>query len=223
VHPCTPVTSTDVHPSMPVRSTVAHTCATVRNTTVHGCVVVLCTGVHPMHACFPHLGAPHVHGSPNYSRALVHVKHSIARALGGPPSQNPLVRPSVQALPKKEPLATVQEDTTTNLKLVDPESAGSISQNLQISPQISRPITLAAGTNEVAMWALQLYIVPFSKLPYSILGAPSIHFPIRLQPRDQDPATYTVTFPGPPSILGPRGAFFSHHAQVRMLMFKIIK
>jgi hypothetical protein len=50
--------------------------------------------------------------------------------------------------------------------------------NLQISPQISRPITLAAGTNEVAMWALQLYIVPFSKLPYSIPGAPSIHFPI---------------------------------------------
>jgi hypothetical protein len=155
-----------------------------------------------MHAYFPHLGAP-MHDSPNYSRTLVCAKHLITHALGGPPSQNPLVRPSVQALPKKETLTTVQEDTTTNLKLVDPKSAGSISWNLQISPQTSRQSTMAAGTNEVAMWALQLYIVPFSKLPYSILGAPSVRFPIHLQPWDQDPTTYTVTFPGPPSILGP--------------------
>jgi hypothetical protein len=82
---------------------------------------------------------------------------------------------------------------------------------------------MQAGTNEVALWAPQLYIVPFSKLPCSITGAQSIYFLIHLQPRDQDPATYTVTFPGSPSILGPGGAFFSHHAQVRMLMFKIIK
>jgi hypothetical protein len=54
-------------------------------------------------------------------------------------------------------------------------------------------------------------------------GAQSLCFPIRLQPRDQDPTTYTFTFLESPSILGPRGAFFSHHAQVHMLMFKIIK
>jgi hypothetical protein len=50
---------------------------------------------------------------------------------------------------------------TTNLALADPESAGSISQNLQISSETSRPLTTTAGTNEVALWALQLYIVPF--------------------------------------------------------------
>jgi hypothetical protein len=82
---------------------------------------------------------------------------------------------------------------------------------------------MAIGTNEVAMWALQLYIVPFAKLPCSITGAWSIYFLICLQPRDQDPATYMVTFPESPSILSLRGEFFSHHAQARMLMFKIIE
>jgi hypothetical protein len=42
-------------------------------------------------------------------------------------------------------------------------------------------------------------------------------FSIRLQPRDQDPVTYIIPFPGPFSILSPRGTFFSYYAQVRML------
>ncbi len=74
----------------------------------------------------------------------------------------------------------MQEDMTTNLTLIDPESTGSIYQNLQISPQTSRPSTTALGTDEVEMWALQLYIVPFAKLPYSILEAQSVRFLIRL-------------------------------------------
>jgi hypothetical protein len=52
-----------------------------------------------------------------------------------------------------------------------------------------------------------------SKHPFSDLSLP----------QDQDPEIYKVTFPGSPSILGPGGAFFSHHAQVHILMFKIIK
>jgi hypothetical protein len=52
------------------------------------------------------------------------------------------------------------------------------------------------GTDEVALWSLQLYIVPFSKLPCSITGAHSIHFLIHLQPWDQDPTTYTTKFLG---------------------------
>jgi hypothetical protein len=48
---------------------------------------------------------------------------------------------------------------TTNLALTDPESTGLISQNLQISSETSRPLTKTTGTNEVALWALQLYIV----------------------------------------------------------------
>jgi hypothetical protein len=175
-----------------------------------------------MCACFPHLGVP-MCISPNYSHTLMCMKHFISHTLGGTPSQNPPVRPSIQALPKKETLTTMQEDMTTNLTLTDPESAGLTSRNLQISPQTSRQSTTIAGTNEVALWALQLYIVHFSKLPYSILEAVSVRFPICLHPRDQDPTTYTVTFPGPPYLLGPRGSFFSHHAKVQMLMFKILK
>jgi hypothetical protein len=69
----------------------------------------------------------------------------------------------------------------------------------------------------VALWALQLYIVHFSKLPDSIQGALGIHFSIRLQPWDQHPVIYTMIVPGPLFILSPRGTFFSYFAQVRML------
>jgi hypothetical protein len=133
--------------------------------------------------------------------------------------QNPTlpVRPSVQALPQNKNPTSMQEDTTTNLKLADPELASSISRNLQISSKIAYPLNKTTGTNEVALWALQLYIVHFSKLPDSILGAPGTRFSIRLQPWDQDPVTYIIPFPRPFSILIPRGTFFSYYAQVCML------
>jgi hypothetical protein len=111
----------------------------------------------------------------------------------------------------------MQKDTKTNLKLIDPESATSISKNLQISYKITRPLNKTAGTNEVDLSALQLYIVHFSKLPNSILGALGTRFMICLQPRDQDPITYIIPFPRPFSILIPRRTFFSYYAQVRML------
>jgi hypothetical protein len=72
----------------------------------------------------------------------------------------------------------------------------------------AHPVTLAAGTNEVAMWALQLYIGLFSKLPLTIPGAHGVHFLIRLQPQDQHPVIYIIEVPGPLFILSPRGAFF---------------
>ena len=78
-------------------------------------------------------------------------------------------------------------------------------------------------TNEVALWAHQPYIVPFSKLPHSVTRTHSLCFLIRLHPWDQGPITYIVTFPRSPSALSPGGAFFSHHVQVRMLMFNFIK
>jgi hypothetical protein len=59
------------------------------------------------------------------------------------------------------------------------------------------------------MWALQLYIVPFSKLLDPILGALGVHFSIHLQPRDQHPFIYIKTIPRPLFILNPRGAIFS--------------
>jgi hypothetical protein len=65
------------------------------------------------------------------------------------------------------------------------------------------------------MWALQLYIGLFAKLPLTIPGAHDVHFSNRLQPRDQRPATYIMTVPGPLFILSPRGALFSYHGQVR--------
>jgi hypothetical protein len=60
----------------------------------------------------------------------------------------------------------------------------------------------------VALWGLQLYIVPLSKLPCSITGSLVVHFSIHLQPQDQDPIPYTITSPRSPSILGPRGHIF---------------
>jgi hypothetical protein len=117
------------------------------------------------------------------------------------------VRSSIQPLQKNKILITMQEDPTTNLTLAEFESTDSISQNLQISPQNSHPITLAIGTNEVALWALQLYIVPFVKLPGSILGALGNHFSFCLQPRDHYPTTYTISFPRTLSIIIAQGAF----------------
>jgi hypothetical protein len=76
------------------------------------------------------------------------------------------------------------------------------------------------GTNEVALWAHQPYIFPFSKIPHSVTGAQSLCFFIYSQPRDPGPAIYTFTILEPSSKLGPSGAFFSCHIQVRMLMFK---
>jgi hypothetical protein len=58
------------------------------------------------------------------------------------------------------------------------------------------------------MWAPQLYIGVFAKLPLTIPGAHDVHFSNRLQPRDQHPATYIMTIHGPLFILGPRGAHF---------------
>jgi hypothetical protein len=59
------------------------------------------------------------------------------------------------------------------------------------------------------MWALQLYIVIFFKLPDPIPGAPGVRFSIRLQPWDQYPILYINIVPKPFFILIPRGAIFS--------------
>jgi hypothetical protein len=72
------------------------------------------------------------------------------------------------------------------------------------------------------MWALQLYIGLFAKLPLIIPGAHGVHFSNRLQPRDQCPTPYIMTIPRPLFILCPRGAFFSHHGQVRMRIVTFI-
>jgi hypothetical protein len=48
----------------------------------------------------------------------------------------------------------MQDDQTTNLILTTPQSDASSSPNLQISYETARPLTIAAGTNEVAMWSL---------------------------------------------------------------------
>jgi hypothetical protein len=73
----------------------------------------------------------------------------------------------------------MQEDGTTNLTLMTPRLFDLISRNRQIFSKCSRQITIATGTNEVALWDNQPYIVPFSKLPHSVIGALSLHFSIR--------------------------------------------
>jgi hypothetical protein len=68
---------------------------------------------------------------------------------------------------------------------------------------------------------------PFAKLPGSFLGAPSIRFPIHLQPRDQDPATYTVTLPWAAIHPRPLGSIFltsrpGTHAHVQNYQITVI-
>jgi hypothetical protein len=81
--------------------------------------------------------------------------------VGPYPTKNPfkpLYDPTVPTLPKNWKPISMQDDQTTNLKLAHRRSDTSCSQNHSISSEFSRPVTIAAGTNEVAMWALQLYI-----------------------------------------------------------------
>jgi hypothetical protein len=186
-----------------------------------------------MHNCDLHRRAPHAHlfSSLEHPHARLskiqphtHAWESFDRPCtgGATLTKTPCTTP-VQPCPKNKTLSPMQEDTTTNLKLTDPGTTASITQNLQISSQIARPLTKTTSTNEVALWALQLYIVLFANIPDSIPGAPNIHFSIRLQPRDQNPITYTIIFPRPLSILCPRGAFFSYphsgtHAHIHFLL-----
>jgi hypothetical protein len=76
------------------------------------------------------------------------------------------------------------------------------------------------------LWAHHPYIVPFSKLPHSVTGAQSLCFLIHLQPRDQGPAIYTVTFPGSPSNLAPGSIFLTSrpgtHAHVQNYQITVI-
>jgi hypothetical protein len=73
------------------------------------------------------------------------------------------------------------------------------------------------------MWALQLYIALFAKLPNPIPGALGVRFWICLSPRDQHPIIYIKTVLEPFFIPSPQGAIFSYPVQVRLLMFAIIK
>jgi hypothetical protein len=89
--------------------------------------------------------------------------------------------------------------------------------------EIRSGIATATGTNEVAIWALQLYIGRFAKLPLSIPGAHDVHSSNRLQPRDQHPTAYIMAVSRPLFILGPRGALFSRYDQVRTRIVTVFK
>jgi hypothetical protein len=69
----------------------------------------------------------------------------------------------------------MQDVQTTNLNLARRETDAWCSQNHSISSGSALELTVAAGTNEVAMWALQLYIAllpnfhsPFRELRASV-------------------------------------------------------
>ena len=52
----------------------------------------------------------------------------------------------------------MQDVQTTNPNLARRETDASCSRNHSISSGSAQKLTVAAGTNEVALWALQLYI-----------------------------------------------------------------
>jgi hypothetical protein len=133
-----PVHSTGAHSCAPVYLTGAHPCAPVFPTHARSCAFIQGTGARER-APFPE--------SPAHS--------------GPPPSQKPTkspLRPPVPTLPKNLKPITMQDVQTTNLTLAHRETDASCSRNRSISSGSALELTVAAGTNEVAMWALQLYI-----------------------------------------------------------------
>jgi hypothetical protein len=153
----------------------------------------------------------------------VHAYFRIARARGAHTHKTPLYNPTYNPCPKNEILFLC--------RMIRPLTRRSLITNqmpppLQISKsplKTARPVTIVVDTNEVAIWALQLYIGLFTKLPLTILGAHSVRFSICLQPRDQHPVIYITIVPGPLFILSPRGTIFSYPGQVRMHIFTLIK
>jgi hypothetical protein len=117
----------------------------------------------------------------------------------------------------------MQDVQTTNLNLARQETDAWCSQNRSISSRSALELTVAAGTNEVAMWALQLYIGFFAKLPPTIPRAHGVHSSNHLQPWDQHPAAYIMAISGPLFTRSPWGAFFPHHGQVRTCIVTFVK
>ena len=94
-------------------------------------------------------------------RALTRAFHRIARACGPtlyPKTPKTLLHPPYLPCPKNLKPIAMQDVQTTNLKLARREMDASCSQNHSISSGSALELTVAAGTNEVAIWALQLYI-----------------------------------------------------------------
>jgi hypothetical protein len=125
-----------------------------------------------MRACLPHRRAPRarlkfLHTRLNARLLQCTGAHTCAPSTESPahvgpsstqkPPKTP-VRPPVPTLPKNWKPIAMQDVQTTNLKLARRESGTSCSRNHAISSESARKLTEAAGTNEVAMWALQLYI-----------------------------------------------------------------
>ena len=143
-------------------------------------------------------------------QACVRASFRISRACGPHTHKTPLYGPPYNPCPKNEILFLC--------RMIRPLSWRSLISNrlphplwISKSPlKTTRPVTIAVGTNEVAMWALQLYIGLFSKLPLTILGTSGVHFSIRLQPWDQHPVIYITTVPRHFFILSPWDAIFSY-------------
>jgi hypothetical protein len=158
-------------------------------------------------------------------RVQAHLPLSRPRMWAHPLPKNPLkipYDPPYLPCPKNLKPITMQDVQTTNLNLAHRETDASCSRNHSISYGSSLELTVATGTNEVAMWALQLYIGFFSKLPLTIPGAHGVHFSNHLQPQNQRPATYIMAVPRPLFILSPQGPFFAHHGQVRTCIVTFI-
>jgi hypothetical protein len=117
----------------------------------------------------------------------------------------------------------MQDVQTTNLNLARRETDAWCSQNRSISSRSALEFTVAAGTNEVAMWALQLYIG----------FLPNFHSPFREPTASifRTVFSHGISVPPPTSWLslghllpGALGVpFFSHHDQVRMHIVTFVK
>jgi hypothetical protein len=211
--------------SVPVHYTVALMSAPVHLTGAHSCAPVQLTGAPLSAPYFP----THAHTCALFQGTGAHscTPSTESPAHVDPPStQKPPktpVRPPVPTLPKNLKPIAMQDVQTTNLNLTHRETDAWCSQNHSISSGSALELTVAAGTNEVAMWALQLYIGVLPNFHSPFLGAHGVHFSNRLQPRDQRPAAYIMTIPGPLFTLSPRGTFFPHHGQVRTRIVTFFK
>jgi hypothetical protein len=138
------------HACSPYRRAPVHTYQTYRRTLICACS----NHRHTLRVClkFPLLCT---HSRIISVQARMDARLSLSRpCMGDPHPLHTPVRPPIQTLPKNRKPISMQDDQITNLILADHQSDASSSPNLQISSETAHPLTIAEGTNEVAMWAL---------------------------------------------------------------------
>jgi hypothetical protein len=129
VRACSTYRGAFMRPCHEHRRALKRTCPIHNHAHMHSCATN--KRAHSTRLCPPYRH-PHTCLSGGQARTCAHILPDLSCTWGSTPIK-PLVRPSVQPLPKNGTPISMQDDQTTNLKLTGPRSDASSSQNLQIS------------------------------------------------------------------------------------------